>query len=95
MDFHNTTLRDYESQQAADHRYLMGLDSETCWQDAGFCDFWDDVEALNNTPVTLDEGWALDEILDCYKAEKSAASAVEAIKDGFDPTPDTPYDFFH
>ena len=41
MDFHNTSLRDYEAQQAADHRYLLSLDEETCWQDAGFCDFWD------------------------------------------------------
>lgn len=99
MDFHNTSLDQYEAQQAADHRYLMGLDSETCWQDLGFRDFASDVEnALMDLPhvaVGIDDGWVVEEMLTVFKKEGDASEAVEAIVDGFDPTPETAYDFFH
>jgi len=99
MDFHNYSLNQYEAQQAADHRYLMGLDDETCWEDYGFREFWGEVEMLLSDrpelPVDIESGWALDEILATYKAEGTADDAVEAIADGYDPTPDTAYDFFH
>ena len=99
MDFHNTSLDAYESQQAADYRRLQSLDTDTCWDDFGFREFWDEVESLLNDrpelPVDPESGWALEEILAAYKWENSAEEAVEAIADGYDPTPDTAYDFFH
>ena len=99
MDFHNTSLDAYEAQQAADYRHLQSLDTDTCWDDFGFREFWDDVESLLNErpelPVDPESGWALEEILAAYKAENTAQDAVTAIADGYDPTPDTAYDFFH
>ena len=95
MDFHNTSLDAYEAQQAADYRHLQSLDTDTCWDDFGFREFWDEVELLNDLPVDLEHGWALEEILAAYKAENTAQDAVAAIADGYDPTPDTAYDFFH
>jgi len=99
MDFHNTSLDAYEAQQAADYRRLQSLDTDTCWQDPGFRDFASDVEnALMDLPhvaVGIDDEWALEEILAAYKAENTAQDAVAAIADGYDPTPDTAYDFFH
>ena len=94
-DWHNTSLDQYEAQQAADHRYLMGLDSETCWQDLGFRDFASDVENALTVPVSIDDDWVTDEVLTVYKAEGTVAEAVDAIKDGYDPTPQTAYDDFH
>jgi hypothetical protein len=98
-DFHNTSLNQYEAQQAADHRYLMGLDSETCWQDPGFRDFASDVEnALMDLPhvaVSIDEDWVVEEMLTVFKQEGDASEAVSAIEDGYDPTPQTAYDDFH
>jgi len=99
MDFHNTSLDAYEAQQAADYRYLQSLDTDTCWDDFGFRDFWDEVESLLNDcpelPVDPESGWVLEEILAAYKAENTAQDAVAAIADGYDPTPDTAYEFFH
>ena len=99
MDFHNTSLDAYEAQQAADYRHLQSLDTDTCWGDFGFRAFWDDVESLLSDrpelPVDIESGWALEEILAAYKAEGTADDAMEAIADGYDPTPDTAYDFFH
>ena len=95
MDFHNTSLDAYEAQQAADYRHLQSLDTDTCWDDFGFREFWDEVELLNDLPVDLEHEWALEEILAAYKAENTAQDAVAAIADGYDPTPDTAYDFFH
>lgn len=99
MDFHNTSLDQYEAQQAADHRYLMGLDSETCWQDPGFRDFASDVEnALMDLPhvaVSIDDDWVVEEMLTVFKQEGDASEAVSAIEDGYDPTPQTAYEFFH
>jgi len=73
----------------------MALDSESCWQDESFGEFWDAVEAQECPPATLDDGWALDVILDCWKAERSIASTVAMLWEGYDPTEQTPYDFFH
>ena len=42
-----------------------------------------------------DEGWQLDVILECYQKEGSVADAVADIHDGYDPTPQTSYEFFH
>ena len=99
MDFHNYSLNQYEAQQAADLRYRQSLDTDNCWNDYGFRQFWDDVELLLNDrpelPVDPESGWVLEEILTAYKWENSAEEAVEAIADGYDPTPDTAYDFFH
>ena len=99
MDFHNTSLDAYEAQQAADDRNRQSLNTDTCWDDFGFRAFWDEVELLLNDhpelPVDIESGWALEEILAAYKAEGTADDAMEAIADGYDPTPDTAYDFFH
>jgi hypothetical protein len=95
MDFHNTTLSDYEAQERWEHRQRLALDADSCWQDESFGEFWDAVEASNDLPISLDEGWALEIILDCWKQEGTVSSALKQIRDGYDPTPDTPYDFFH
>ena len=95
MDFHNQSLDAYEAQQAADDRNRQSLNTDTCWDDYGFRQFWDEVELLNDLPVDLEHGWALEEILAAYQWENSAEEAVEAIADGYDPTPQTAYDFFH
>ena len=95
MDFHNTSLDAYEAQQAADDRNRQSLNTDTCWDDFGFREFWDEVELLNDLPVDLEHGWALEEILAAYKAENTAQDAVAAIADGYDPTPQTAYEFFH
>jgi|TARA_B100000035_G_scaffold82642_1_gene69294 hypothetical protein len=95
MDFHNYSLDQYEAQQAADDRNRQALDTDTCWDDFGFRTFWDEVELLNDLPVDLEDGWALEEILAAYKVEDTARDAVAAIEDGYDPTPDTAYDSFH
>ena len=99
MDFHNTSLNQYEAQQAADHRHLMSLYSETCWQDSDFRDFAIDVEnALFDLPhvgVNIDDNWVVEEMLTVFKKEGNASEAVAAIEDGYDPTPETSYDFFH
>ena len=42
-----------------------------------------------------DEGWQLDVILECYQKEGSGADADADIHDGYDPTPQTSYEFFH
>jgi hypothetical protein len=42
-----------------------------------------------------DEGWQLDIILECYQREGSVRDAVTDIHDGYDPTPQTSYEFFH
>ena len=75
------------------------LNSETCWNDQGFRNFWDDVASalddhdfLGSVP---DEDWQVDEILSTYKAEGSVEDAVKALEEGFDPTPQTAYEFFH
>ena len=72
MDFHNYSLDQHEAQQAADYRHLQSLDTDTCWDDFGFREFWDDVESLLNErpelPVDPESGWALEEILAAYKA---------------------------
>lgn len=95
MDFHNQSLDAYEAQQSADTRYRQSLDTDNCWNDYGFRQYWDEVELLNDLPVDLEHGWALEEILAAYQWENSAEEAVDAIADGYDPTPQTAYDFFH
>ena len=99
MDFHNTSLDAFEAQQAADYRHLQSLDTDTCWQNPGFREFASDVEnALMDLPhvaVGIDDDWIVEEMLTVFKAEGDASEAVEAIVDGYDPTPDTAYDFFH
>ena len=99
MDFHNSSLDAYEAQQATDLRHRQSLNTDNCWNDYGFRQFWDDVESLLNErpelPVDPESGWTLEEILATYKAEGDASEAVDAIADGYDPTPDTAYDFFH
>lgn len=95
MDFHNTTLSEMERQERQEYNQRMALDSETCWEDETFGEFWDAVEAQECPPVGLDDGWALDVILECWKSERSVSSTVSMLWDGYDPTEETPYDFFH
>lgn len=71
----------------------MCVTGETCWDCPAFGQFWDRVaDALEDVP---DEGWRLDEIIDAFNAGKSVQDALNAIEDNYDPTPMTPYEFFH
>ena len=51
MDFHNQSLDAYEAQQAADDRNRQSLDTDNCWNDYGFRQYWDEVELLNDLPA--------------------------------------------
>ena len=92
MDFHNTSLDTFEAQQAAD---IATFNSTPTLAGMILVSSFGEVELLNDLPMDLEHGWALEEILAAYKAENTAQDAVAAIADGYDPTPDTAYDFFH
>ena len=92
MDFHNHSL----NQQESEERRIMSLNEETCWNDPSFCQYWDEVYAIVEDEYGVpDEGWQLDVILECYQKEGSVADAAADIHDGYDPTPQTAYEFFH
>lgn len=95
MDFHNYSL---DLHEAAERR-LLSLNLENAWQDPGFREFASDVEnALMDLPhvaVSIDEDWVVEEMLTIFRSEGDASEAVVSILRGYDPTPETSYDFFH
>jgi hypothetical protein len=44
---------------------------------------------------TPDDGWALDSLLESYLEGLTPSAAVDVAIEGFDPTPQTAYDYFH
>ena len=98
-DFHNASLDQYEAQQAADYSQRQSLTLDECFNDHEFVTFANEVESAlmdaNHLPSSVREDWIADEVLTVYKAEGTVAEAVDAIEDGYDPTPQTAYDDFH
>ena len=96
-DFHNYSLNVKEHWEIEADRRLQALDLETCWEDVSFKEFANDVENVLELPVSIDseEDWVVEEVLGVFKKGGDVAEAVSAIEDGYDPTPQTPYDFFH
>ena len=99
MDFHNTSLSNHEYWEIESDRRLQALDLDTCWQDMAFKEFAGDVENalddLEHLPVSIDDDWVVEEMLTVFKKGGEVSEAVSAIEDGYDPTPQTSYDFFH
>lgn len=78
------------------------LTPETCFDCPAFTAWWDSCAALivadpysEHVLGCADDGWALDALLDAYAAGATPAAAVAEAVDGYDPTPRTPYDWFH
>jgi len=94
-DFHNYSLDMKDHWEIEADRRLQGLDPETCWEDVSFKEFAKDVENVLDLPVSIDEDWVVEEVLGVFKKGGEVSEAVSAIEDGYDPTPQTPYDFFH
>lgn len=75
------------------------LTAANCFDDAGFCDWWNQVEDLriekyNYLPI-LDDGFYLDCLIDAYANGQDPEPTLESIADSWDPTPQTAYDYFH
>ena len=94
-DFHNYSLSNHEYWEIEADRRLQALDLETCWEDVSFKEFANDVENVLELPVSIDDDWVVEEMLGVFKKGGEASEAVSAIENGYDPTPQTPYDFFH
>jgi hypothetical protein len=76
------------------------LTTANCFDDAGFCDWWNRVEDLrfdkyNFLPIMDAEDFYLDCLIDAYNMGQDPEPTLESIADSWDPTEDTPYDFFH
>ena len=75
--------------------------SDSIWSVPGFTGWWDTAEDVSLEHPhgyflgSLDDGWTLDSLKESFLAGKSPAEAIKEAIDGYDPTPDTPYDFFH
>ena len=97
MDFHNTTLNNKEAWEIKadrDHALMVAeLTCSTCWQDSGFCDFYQDVanhaqSIMSNPYCEMDyygaweDGEPLQLILEAYQDGDSAADAAEAVLQG-------------
>ena len=72
------------------------FDQECYFNNPIFCEFWDKVESILPSFYGVpDDGWMLDEIIKTFINGESPNVAVDNIENGYDPTPQTPYDFFH
>jgi hypothetical protein len=75
--------------------------TENCFESAAFCAWWDAAHAyqldhaMGDVLGVPDDGWALDCLLESYLQGLSPTAAIDAAIDGYDPTPQTPYDWFH
>ena len=78
------------------------LTADTCFESPAFCAWWDSAHAYQlDHPMgvwalgTPDDGWALDSLLESYLEGLTPSAAVDVAIEGFDPTPQTAYDYFH
>jgi hypothetical protein len=71
--------------------------SDNCFEFKVFCKWWDQIEANYDLPGVPDTGWMLDTLVELFNEQGPVdpAAAAAVIWDGYDPTPDTPYDWFH
>ena len=79
----------------------MNLTAATAFDFPAFCAWWDRAHAyqldhpMGDVLGCPDHGWVLDSLLESFLAGASPGDAVDSAIEGYDPTPDTSYDWFH
>jgi hypothetical protein len=94
VDFHNTSLSNAEAWEIkADRSHALRvaeLTCSTCWQDSGFCDFYQDVANAAQTVMGLsfdyysswEDGEPLQWILESYHNGNSASDTADDLLQG-------------